>query len=498
MKSFKSILFLITVLAVAGCEKSFEDLQVNPNQPATAPPSLIFQGILNDMFDNCWNGNIVMRYSQFHLCNYNYYGNNEYNWTTSGFDFYTLNNVKQMEIEAEKLAGSTSNPYSALGKFFKAYFSVRMSLKFGDIPFSESLQGLENTTPVYDSQKSVFVAALNLLEEANDLMAAAIGKNDNSLQGDIYLGNDLVKWQKVINTYKLRLLIHLSKHADDSDLNVKGRFAEVLNNPSKNPVMESLDDNMAYTYNSSTNTYPTNPGNSGFDAGRYNHCDTYLGTLVAMEDPRTFVVADPAPAKLAQGFTEGDFEAYVGAPAGEGLDDMTFKMGNGEYSAIDQARYYSSFSGPEPCIQIGYAELCFNIAEAINRGWVSGDAGDWYEKGITASMNFYGINDVAMLNAYLQRSAVAYAGDNAGGLEQILTQKYLAFFQNSGWEAFYNQRRTGVPAFHVGPGTGNGERIPKRFQYPASERNTNTANYDEAVARQFGTDDINAEMWLIK
>ncbi len=496
MKSFKNITILaLLVLGMSACEKSFEDLQVNPNQPSSAPPSLIFQGVLNDMFDNCWNDNIVMRYNQFHLCNYNYYGNNEYNWTTSGFDFYTLNNVMLMEAEAEKLAGGTSNPYSALGKYFRAYFSIRMSLKFGDVPMTDALRGLENTTPTYDDQKAVFVQSLNLLEEANDLMAATIAKNDNSLQGDIYLGNDLVKWQKVINTYKLRVLIHLSKHADDAELNVKAKFAEVLNNPAKYPIMESLDDNMAYTYNSSTNTYPTNPGNSGFDAGRYNHSDTYLGTLVDLKDPRTFVVADPAPAMLAQGFTENDFEAYVGAPAGEGLDDMTFKMGNGEYSAIDQERYYSTFSGPEPCVQIGYAELCFNIAEAINRGWVAGNAGDWYNKGITASMNFYGITDVA---AYLAQPEVAYAGDNADGLEQILLQKYLAFFQNSGWEAFYNQRRTGVPAFHIGPGTGNGDRIPKRFQYPASERNTNTVNYDEAVSRQFGDDDINAEMWLLK
>ena len=146
-------------------------------------------------------------------------------------------------------------------------------------------------------------------------------------------------------------------------------------------------------------------------------------------------------------------------------------------------------------LRISFCQLCFNIAEAIHRGWVTGDAGDWYEKGITASMNFYGITDVA---AYLAQPEVAYKGGNANGLEQILTQKYLAFFQNSGWEAFYNQRRTGVPTFHVGPGTGNGDRIPKRFQYPASERTTNATNYDAAVNGQYGDDDINAEMWLIK
>ncbi len=492
---YLSIIIVLT-FAASGCEKNFEDLQVNPNQPTSAPPSLIFQGILNDMFESSWNDNIVMRYSQFHLCNYNYYGNNEYNWTTSGFDFYSLNNVSKMEEEAEKLAGTATNPFGALGKFFRAYFAVRMSLKFGDVPMSQALQGLDNTTPVYDSQKEVFKQALTLLEEANDLMATVIEKGDNSLQGDIYLSNDLAKWQKIINTYKLRVLIHLSKHADDSDLNVKARFAEVLNNPAKYPVLESAGDDMVFTFNSSTNTYPTNPGNKGFDSGRYNHCDTYLGTLVSLKDPRTFVVADPAAAKIVQGLTESDFEAYVGAPAGEGLDDMTFKMGNGEYSAIDQERYYSTFSGPEPCVQVGYAELCFNIAEAINRGWVAGDAGEWYEKGITASMNFYGITD---LGYYLAQPEVAYKGDNADGLQQILLQKYLAFFQNSGWEAFYNQRRTGVPEFNVGAGTGNGERIPKRFQYPASERTTNKTNYDAAVQSQYGgSDDINAEMWLIK
>ena len=37
---------------------------------------------------------------------------------------------------------------------------------------------------------------------------------------------------------------------------------------------------------------------------------------------------------------------------------------------------------------------------------------------------------------------VKCAGNTAAGLTQILTQKYVAFFQNSGLEAFYNQRRT--------------------------------------------------------
>ena len=113
-------------------------------------------------------------------------------------------------------------------------------------------------------------------------------------------------------------------------------------------------------------------------------------------------------------------------------------------------------------------------------------------------MSFYGITDPAKLSTYLAQPKVTYQA-GAAGLEKILQQKYLAFFQNSGWEAFYNQRRTGVPTFLTGPGTGNSGRIPRRWQYPVTERTTNTTNYQEAVQRQFeGQDDINRDLWMLQ
>jgi Susd and RagB outer membrane lipoprotein len=95
---------------------------------------------------------------------------------------------------------------------------------------------------------------------------------------------------------------------------------------------------------------------------------------------------------------------------------------------------------------------------------------------------------------------VKYKGNNADGLKQILTQKYLGFFQQSGWEAFYNQHRTGVPNFSIGDGNTNGKQIPKRWQYPTSERTNNSDNWKAALNAQFGNanDDINAEMWRVK
>jgi hypothetical protein len=197
---------------------------------------------------------------------------------------------------------------------------------------------------------------------------------------------------------------------------------------------------------------------------------------------------------------------------------MTFKAGNGEYSYANQKRYYTTFTGPEATIQIGYPELCFTIAEAINRGWATGDAADYYAKGITASMRLFGIEDGTTLEItepdadevlttvtvsvtdYINQPAVAYAGNNAAGLEQIIKQKYLAFFQHSGQEAYFNYRRTGFPVFDKGPGTGNGGNIPVRWLYPVSEATNNVVNYKAALQSQFGSevDDLNNELWINK
>ena len=61
-------------------------------------------------------------------------------------------------------------------------------------------------------------------------------------------------------------------------------------------------------------------------------------------------------------------------------------------------------------------------------------------------------------------------------------------------------RRTGLPVFDEGPGTGNGGNIPVRWLYPVSEATNNTANYKAALQNQFGSevDNVNNELWINK
>ncbi|MCU0340902.1 MAG: SusD/RagB family nutrient-binding outer membrane lipoprotein [Spirosomaceae bacterium] len=478
-KIFNHSVILLFTISFFGCQ-DFAVLEKDPNRAVNAPASLVLHGVLSDMYTN-----------------YNYYATNEYTWTTTDFSFFTLKNVVKMEEEAKRSGLADQNPYSALGKFFRAYFYEDMTKRVGDVPLNDALKGLDMATPKYDSQKAVYVQVLKWLDSANDDLAALIAKGDRNLAGDIYLGNDLRKWQRVVNSFKLRVLVNLSKQESDSELQVKQRFAEMMGNPTKFPVMTAMSDNLQYIFNN-FNKYPRNPSNFGFNATRENMAKTYVDLLVARRDPRIFAVAEPAEAKIKAGLKATDYEAYTGASSGEDLADMSTKALKGEYSFQKRSRYYANDAG-EPLFIIGYPEMCFNVAEGINRGWATGDATEWYRRGIAASMSHYGITDAAALTTYLNGTLVKYAGNNATGLNQILTQKYIAFFQNSGLEAFYNNRRTGIPTFLTGVGTGNSNRIPKRWQYPATERTTNVENYKSTLSAQYaGKDDINDLMWLLK
>ncbi|MEO5681957.1 MAG: SusD/RagB family nutrient-binding outer membrane lipoprotein [Chitinophagaceae bacterium] len=507
------------LFAITSCNKKFEEYATNPNLAEQVSPDLVLRGLTSDMNgDGPWSA--VSRWNQFDVCNYNYYGDQRYDWTGAGLNYTTLNNVVKMEQEATRAGAAAINPYSAMGKFFRAYYFYRMTNLVGDLPMKDALKGSSTPTPAYDAQKAIFLQILEWLEDANTNLAKLIADGNKTMDGDIYLGNDLRKWQKVVNTFRLRVLIGLSKKEADTDLKLKQQFTDIFaGRAGKYPLMESAGDNLQYSYNS-INKYPSNPDNLGFDATRYNMSATYLNKLVELNDPRAYITAEPATKQLSVNKkTPADITAYVGANSGEDLTNMSSKMAasdTGEYSLRSRGRYYASYAA-EPGIIIGYTERCFNIAEAANRGWITADAEDYYKKGIISSLIFYGIPVDApgtitktykgvnypvafnFANSYYQQAEVKYKGNNAAGLEQVLIQKYLAFFQNSGWEAYFNYRRTGVPVFQTGTGTGNSGVIPKRFQYPSSERTSNTANLDAAVKSQYGTtDDINSLMWLIK
>lgn len=130
------------------------------------------------------------------------------------------------------------------------------------------------------------------------------------------------------------------------------------------------------------------------------------------------------------------------------------------------------------------------------RGWITGDASVYYKRGVEASMSFYSVRNEDV-QTYWQNPNAEFVGQSNVNMaiEQINMQRWVAYFMNSNWEGYYNNRRTrmhklgpaqnGVPEFKISQ-THYVEQMPMRWLYPQSEYNTNRDNVTEAVQRQFG------------
>jgi hypothetical protein len=527
MKRFQLIL-ITTIIGLSSCNKQFEELQINPNRPTSVPASLILSKQLNDLSGGLggvepWGA--VARYNQFFCRNYQYYGDNAYSWSSGPFSVYTaqIKNIVKMEEEAKKSGLKDVNPYSTIGKFLKAYYFYHLTSMMGDVPMTDAIKGTEGVyNPTYDDQKVIFLQILKWLEEANTEMGTYTVLDAFPSGVDIFYNNDFSRWRKMVNSFKIRVLVALSKQENDAELKVKQRFAETIGNPTTFPIFSSMSDNFSYKYNAVVNRYPVNPTNFGFDALRLNMAEAYVKACTNIRDPRVLVTCDPAWKIVTDNsYTPTDFRAFVGAPIGQNQSQMEADAIAGRVSLINRYRYYRTFTA-EDFLIIGYPELCLNIAEGITRGWATGTANTWYLNGIRSSISFYGIvegnNSTFYLrsgsptnmadytsatfthteSAYLAQSAVQLSGSTAD-IEKIVSQKYIAMFQNSCWEPYFNFRRTGFPTLTGGVGVGNSGILPKRWSYATSEQNVNSANWKAAITKQgFANDDLNGVMWMIK
>ncbi|MDP4284931.1 MAG: SusD/RagB family nutrient-binding outer membrane lipoprotein [Bacteroidota bacterium] len=539
MKQFKNIFFIFLGASIMiSCNKKIVEKQADPNNPTSVPPNLILETILTDIAGTGSAGNLgginswdnVSTWNQYHCQNYDYYGNNIYSWAGGSFDPYlVLKNVVQMEKEATTRGADAVNSFEAVGRFIRAYYYYNLTSLFGDVPLDEALKAPVISSPSYTPQEQVFKYVLNELDTANTELRTLIQNNDNALSSarDIYYGGDLTKWQKLVNSFKLRVLISLSNKSSDAVLNVPAQFSAIIGNPAQYPIFASKNDDLAYVYNpgdaNTFSTYPFNPSNFGSIAARFNMAATYVSALTTISDPRVFATCEPAGALWGSNPNPCQFNYFVGASTGEPVQSMYGNAASGLYSFINRNRYYSNFTG-EPDVLVGYKEMLFNIAEGIERGWATGNAETFYKSGITESMAFYGI-DVSQTNFtayflppgansvsqvapypysfnfsnYYSQPAVQLSSTPATAINQIVMQKYLAMFENSGYEAYYNWRRTGVPAFQGGAGVGNNGVIPLRWAYPVTEQSQNEKNWSAAVsAQQFSADDLNQKMWLLK
>lgn len=495
----------LALAAVLASCSNFDAYNTNPDSTTEATAAMLATGVELSSFESGGDAKAYISYSA--LPKYVAYLSEgamdaQYNKIgRCGFDSYTLWPNYEKMIEYARGTEYESS-YRGLAGFLKAFNAYNLTMRTGDIPYSEAGLGEKgNVTPKYDTQEEVFAQLLEDLTEAEADFAS--GKD---FTGDLIFEGSTAKWRKATNTLRLKVLMSLSRKITQEQ---KEEFDAIVK---AGNLMESNNDNLQLVYTTTSGTWHPLYNQTLFDPY------TTISELVAEEfkrlgDRRLFYFAEPAPEQLEAGKSEQDFDAYVGTNTAADFSTASAEFQQGRFSPINN-RYISEQAG-DPYIHLTYAEQCLIIAEGIERGWTAGDAKHYYEEGVRAALSMvasfdpenrynHGMPiDESYITTYLA-GAAAYASAQQERLEQIWMQRYLLKFLQDGYDAYMEVRRTGFPVLPNDPDTSlnidNKEGFPTRWQYPEGETKTNFEHLDEALKRQFenGYDGTNELMWLLK
>ena len=470
--------FLVTVLFLAqACTEDFDEINDNPNFPTVdeANPALILPKILfetgNEITaDIAWGtGNIIAQLvatNNFTGVDRYLLGTYEGTWNLLYQNLRDANNLLAL-AEAVGNGG-----YQAAALTLRAWMLAQLTEMYGDVPYSEALKGKEDEfQPSYDAQADIYRSILQDLEAA--VAAAAKG---GAMTGDILYEGDTDKWGKLANSLRMRYLMRLENKWGELGIDGPTEMQAIVDS---GVHFASNEDNGAIPYLSATNRWPLNTARVGsFDEKRMSQ--RIEGVLKDLNDPRMEILFRPVD--------NPDSDEFVGVP--NGLSEDAASNFNG--GANNQSRLGTRFREEPATVEMvimHYSELMFILAEAAEKGYVGGNAADFYNAGIEANMNYLGLTDVS---GYLANPDVALTTDV---LSRIATQKWLSLFL-VGNEAWYDYRRTGLPQLAPGPNATLAE-LPVRIQYPSTEQVLNQASYDAVISSQ-GPDENNTKMWLLE
>lgn len=491
---FKDKTILILFLAVfASCKKDFDKINTNPNSPVTTNTEFLMSDVIVSSA-YAYQENAVDRRpasAARYLTLVRNTGYDLFVWGPVDWgDIYSRLAVNKTLMETA--TGRGENQYIAIGKIMKAFNFGYLTDLYGDVPYAQALKSKESNIihPEYDKQENIYPDLLKELRDANDLLKNSTA--EINVKGDVLYKGKTLQWRKFANTLRLRMLLRISKVYPQAFTEMQ----EIISNPVNYPVFENSNDNAEIVYLGTTAGYSW-PGGPlamiDFDYLKTKVSKELVDRLIQRNDPRLGVWVEPV--KSTVGSTV-DFNKYVGVP--NAIDaPSNYNGGEDHVSTFSSSFFRKNGGSTNPALKasfITYTEMCFILAEAMQLGKiiVPGETAEsMYYKGIRESMSAYGVGTVAATGNYYDQSLVKYNGT----LEQLITQKWLAMLFK-GAEGWFDQRRTGFPAFVPGPLAG-GSGIPKRYVYPDAESALNNDNYKKAIS-VFGTDVESTLMWYLK
>lgn len=471
---------LALAVAAAACDKGLTNINVDPNNPPSAAATAILpeaqQSAVNRALGSNFNLTMFGLWAQS-FAKVQYIDEDKYALRSTTIDAHWSGFYAGPIMDFGRIinqADSTHRPnLAAVATIMQQWTFQIVTDTWGDVPYSEALQGVANVHPKYDAQKDVYYGMMAKLAAASSSITPSAGLFGSADDADEIYGGDMAEWRKFANSLRLRMAMRIS-NVDPTKAAAEAAAAVAAG------TFTSNADNAALHYSGAIPS--DNPIYAVFhEGGRYDQVisKTTVDNLLAVNDPRVAVYADPAPAGCADGVS-----TYCGYPNGT----VTAQ----HISQLSPIGAYFKENPSAPSVMMTYAEVLFLKAEAAQRGYISGSASDYYYQGIRASMEQYGIAE-ADIDAYIAQPAVAY-----NGLPSIYFQKWIALFGN-GPEQFASWRRETVGGQHFPtlPPAPNAvtKKIPYRVFYPASEQSTNNENWSAAVAANGGATLYDKLMW---
>jgi hypothetical protein len=509
-----AILLVFTLIGV-GCAKidKFDDTNVNPNGISSPIPSALLTSVQSQLgglanptrtttYCQYTSENQYTDISLFQLPQIEmgplFAGNTPVGATTTPGplnDLQVIINFNSDPKTAGVAAGYGSNADQiAIAKILKSYIFWIITDRWGDIPYSEALQGATTPSPKFDKQEDIY---FGMMKDLKDAVAGFDG--GGKVLGDLIYDGDVSKWKKLGNSLRMLMALRLTKVYPNAGDKAAVQFAEATGNPAG--IISSNADNFVLKF----------PGGS------------FKNTWYLAYESRDDYAESKTIGDVLQGLGDARQSAY-------GTNTTTFPYGLTRDLAVQfansvgngQSRMLAASKRTEssPVVIVNAATVLLAKAEAIERGWITGDAQTQYESGIAASFQEWG---VTLPPSYLSGPANYTAGGGVAGnigaapapydaynasnaqdaatltkLQRISLQYWLAAYPN-GNEGWANWRRTGMPNLKgTRFATSASKQIVRRYVYGVNDYSFNNEQTKAAAARLTGGDVQDAHIWWDK
>jgi hypothetical protein len=419
-----TLLFGVLCLGVGtGCSNWLSDPEAttNPNRPTISTPDQLLvatetaqtQQYTSDLARTVcvWMQQCAGTDRQYRQLGLYQYGEDAYNGPFGGI--YTGGGLIDIRAIQARADSTKDEVYGGIARVLEAMTVGIGTDIWGDIPYSEAVSNA--VTPKLDPQEQVYAAIQAKLDTAVTMLTAKTGAGPGG--ADLFYGGDATKWLRLAHTLKARYYLHVAERQGTP------AYQSALTEAQKG--LQKGDDMHSYQ------SEDPNEQNSWYQfiviqrSGYMSPGAFLVNALQSRNDPR-----------LAQYFEPNSQGQYVGAAPGQ--------QGSASISEFDPDRTGPAFRQPI----VTAAENNLIIAEAA------------FKLGQTSLA-------LSALNAERADAGLSSVGSTT--LADIMTEKYIALFQNP--EVWNDWKRTCIPALTPAQGTTGG--IPERLLYAQAERNTN-------------------------